>query len=54
MKEVERLIIFADESIKTGIQEHNLQPIIEIGVGSIINQMLLGYRFIGVTSDAQS
>ena len=49
MKEVDRLLAKANESIKTGNKEFQLDSIVEICIGSIINQILLGYRFIGVS-----
>uniref|UniRef100_A0A914D9Q9 Cytochrome P450 n=1 Tax=Acrobeloides nanus TaxID=290746 RepID=A0A914D9Q9_9BILA len=49
MKEVDRLLAKANESIKTGNKDFQLSSIVEICIGSIINQILLGYRFIGET-----
>lgn len=40
---------FADLCVKNGRTEVDLLPTIEISVGSVINQILLGYRFIGVS-----
>ena len=43
--EVSTLIEKIQNDKKTGVKEHNLALYIDIAVGSIINNLLFGYRF---------
>lgn len=49
MQEVERVTGYFDEKLEEGCKEINSTNIIDVSVGSIINTMLFGYRFIGVS-----
>ena len=46
--EVSSLIEKVRKDVQNGTKEHNIADYIDIGVGSIINNLLFGYRFEGV------
>ncbi|KAI1702517.1 cytochrome p450 domain-containing protein [Ditylenchus destructor] len=45
--ELETLCAKVDKDIENGIKEHDIASHIDIGIGSIINTLLFGYRFYG-------
>ncbi|KAI1702518.1 cytochrome p450 domain-containing protein [Ditylenchus destructor] len=45
--ELETLCAKIDKDIENGIKEHDIASHVEIGIGSIINMLLFGYRFYG-------
>ena len=52
--EVSSLIEKIQNDKKIGIEEHNLASYVDIAVGSIINNLLFGYRFDGVSEKVSS
>lgn len=51
MVEVDRLLTKAQEGIEVGNKAQDLAHVVEVCVGSIINTILLGYRFVGVSQE---
>ncbi|KAI1710509.1 cytochrome p450 domain-containing protein [Ditylenchus destructor] len=47
LTELETLCAKVDKDIENGIKEHNIASHIDIGIGSIINMLMFGYRFYG-------
>lgn len=50
MVEVDYVFRTLDSALAKGVREHKISELMDLAVGSVINQMLFGYRFSDVSA----